>query len=305
MVGLSGLCGHRARGTWHQKAVSQALPCLSAPSSPRSPSVPPALLCSIAPRESIPSHTWLGCPGVGWGGIAPLTPHILLAVVYLCGPPEMLRQIMQLAQRENLTNGDYVFFYLDVFGESLRGDSSRDPFKPWQQSPGQDSGLRKAFQVSCACLPGDGDLPSLALVCEPGCCALLQMVLVITYYEPQNPEYQHFQTQLILRAKQKFGVQLNYSLVSESACVMGRRGPSTWGCDTSPGCRGWDMARGNARGAILGGNSHGDCPPRRVHVGSGVGLWGSGWVRGPGVGVLGPGCSCARGRGCAKVPLGR
>ncbi|KAM6301793.1 atrial natriuretic peptide receptor 2 [Podargus strigoides] len=107
-------------------------------------------------------------------------------VVYLCGPPEMLQQIMQLAQRENLTNGDYVFFYLDVFGESLRGDSARDPFKPWQQSPGQDSGLREAFQ----------------------------MVLVITYYEPQNPEYQHFQTQLILRAKQKFGVQLNYSLMN-------------------------------------------------------------------------------------------
>ncbi|NXX79842.1 ANPRB protein, partial [Urocolius indicus] len=107
-------------------------------------------------------------------------------VVYLCGPPEMLRQIMQLAQRENLTNGDYVFFYLDVFGESLRGDSARDPFKPWQQSLGQDSGLREAFQ----------------------------MVLVITYYEPQNPEYQHFQTQLILRAKQKFGVQLNYSLMN-------------------------------------------------------------------------------------------
>ncbi|NXV20552.1 ANPRB protein, partial [Cepphus grylle] len=107
-------------------------------------------------------------------------------VVYLCGPPEMLRQIMQLAQRENLTNGDYVFFYLDVFGESLRGDSARDPFKPWQQSPGQDSGLREAFQ----------------------------MVLVITYYEPQNPEYQQFQTQLILRAKQKFGVQLNYSLMN-------------------------------------------------------------------------------------------
>ncbi|XP_042694387.1 atrial natriuretic peptide receptor 2 [Centrocercus urophasianus] len=107
-------------------------------------------------------------------------------VVYLCGPPEMLRRIMQLAQRENLTNGDYVFFYVDVFGESLRGDSTRDAFKPWQQGSGQDAGLREAFQT----------------------------VLVITYYEPQNPEYQHFQTQLILRAKQKFGVQLNYSLMN-------------------------------------------------------------------------------------------
>lgn len=81
-------------------------------------------------------------------------------MVYLCGPLEMLRQIMQLAQQENLTNGDYVFFYLDVFGESLRGDSARDPFKPWQESPGQDSGLREAFQVSCTHLPGDRNLPS-------------------------------------------------------------------------------------------------------------------------------------------------
>uniref|UniRef100_A0A8C7EE62 Guanylate cyclase n=1 Tax=Nothoprocta perdicaria TaxID=30464 RepID=A0A8C7EE62_NOTPE len=102
------------------------------------------------------------------------------AVIYLCGPLEMLRRIMQRAQRENLTNGDYVFFYVDVFGESLRGDAARDAFKPWQQGPGHDSGLREAFQS----------------------------VLVITYHEPQNPEYQHFQTQLILRAKENFGMNL-------------------------------------------------------------------------------------------------
>lgn len=42
----------------------------------------------------------------------------------------------------------------------------------------------------------------------------MQTVLVITYHEPQNPEYQHFQTQLILRAKEAFGVELSYSLVS-------------------------------------------------------------------------------------------
>lgn len=88
-----------------------------------------------------------------WGGSCALTPHIP-AVVYLCGPPEMLRRIMQLAQRENLTNGDYVFFYVDVFGESLRGDSARDAFKPWQQGLGQDAGLREAFQVSCTLLRG-------------------------------------------------------------------------------------------------------------------------------------------------------
>jgi len=90
------------------------------------------------------------------------------------------------------------------------------------------------------------------------------MVLVITYYEPQNPEYQRFQTQLILRAKQKFGVQLNYSLVSESPCVMGWWGPSPWGCGTSPGCRGWDTAMGSARGAIPGANDRGQCHPHRM-----------------------------------------
>ncbi|KAM7077847.1 LOW QUALITY PROTEIN: atrial natriuretic peptide receptor 2-like [Ciconia maguari] len=116
----------------------------------------------------------------------PVPPPQHPALVYLCGPPEMLHQIMQLAQQENLTNGDYVVFYLDIFRESLRGNSASNLFKPWQWSLGQDLGLCKAFQ----------------------------MVLVIIYYEPQNPEYQHFQTQLILRAKQKFGVQLDYSLMN-------------------------------------------------------------------------------------------
>lgn len=116
------------------------------------------------------------------------------------------------------------------------------------------------------------------------------MVLVITYYEPQNPEYQHFQTQLILRAKQKFGVQLNYSLVSESPCMMGQWGPSTLGCGTSLVCRGWDMATGNTRGAVAGGNGHGHCQPHRVSACPQcrvMGVWVC--VCGPSVGVLGLG----------------
>ncbi|XP_050799523.1 atrial natriuretic peptide receptor 2 isoform X2 [Gopherus flavomarginatus] len=115
--------------------------------------------------------------------------HFLRAsarVIYVCGPLEMLHQIMRLAQRESLTNGDYVFFYVDVFGESLRASATRDALKPWQNKQSQDVGLRQAFQT----------------------------VLVITYHEPQNPEYQHFQTQLILRAKEEFKVELGYSLMN-------------------------------------------------------------------------------------------
>ncbi|XP_077202778.1 atrial natriuretic peptide receptor 2 isoform X2 [Paroedura picta] len=106
-------------------------------------------------------------------------------VIYICGPLEMLHQIMRLAQYEGMTNGDYVFFYVDVFGESLRAEGLREAAKPWQNKESSEpSTLKDAFQT----------------------------VLVITYHEPQTPEYQHFQNQLILRARAEFGVELNASL---------------------------------------------------------------------------------------------
>ncbi|KAJ7335098.1 hypothetical protein JRQ81_013039 [Phrynocephalus forsythii] len=106
-------------------------------------------------------------------------------VIYLCGPLEMLHQILRLAQDESMTGGDYVFFYVDVFGESLRAEGGRERAKPWQSKEGHDpGGLREAFQT----------------------------VLVITYHEPQNPEYQAFQRQVILRAQRDFHVELNDSL---------------------------------------------------------------------------------------------
>lgn len=74
----------------------------------------------------------------------------LLPVVYICGPLEMLHEILLQAQRENLTNGDYVFFYLDVFGESLRAGPTRSTGRPWQDNRTweQAQALREAFQVS-------------------------------------------------------------------------------------------------------------------------------------------------------------
>lgn len=62
----------------------------------------------------------------------------------------MLHEILLQAQRENLTNGDYVFFYLDVFGESLRSGPTRSTGRPWQdnRTREQAQALREAFQVS-------------------------------------------------------------------------------------------------------------------------------------------------------------
>ena len=44
----------------------------------------------------------------------------------------------------------------------------------------------------------------------------VQTVLVITYREPPNPEYQEFQNRLLIRAREDFGVELAPSLVSRS-----------------------------------------------------------------------------------------
>ncbi|XP_060092465.1 atrial natriuretic peptide receptor 2-like [Heteronotia binoei] len=91
---------------------------------------------------------------------------------------------MRLAQAQNMTNGDYVFFYLDLFGKSLQADGHREAKKPWQSKERQNAGdLREAFQT----------------------------VLVITAHEPQTPEYQRFQSQRILLAQRDFGVVLNDS----------------------------------------------------------------------------------------------
>ncbi|KAL8202592.1 UNVERIFIED_CONTAM: hypothetical protein K2H54_019644 [Gekko kuhli] len=106
-------------------------------------------------------------------------------VVYILGPLEMLQEIMHLAQAQKMTNGDYVFIYVDISGASLRAEGHREAAKPWQSKESQDTGgLREAFQT----------------------------VLVVTSHEPQTPEYRRFQNEVILRAQRDFGVALNDSL---------------------------------------------------------------------------------------------
>ncbi|XP_077201993.1 atrial natriuretic peptide receptor 2-like [Paroedura picta] len=105
-------------------------------------------------------------------------------VVYINAPFELFQQMMRLAQAQNMTNGDYVFIYLDLFGESLDAPGHCETVKPWQSKEGRDSGgLQEAFQT----------------------------VLIITFHQPQTPEYQRFQSKLILRAQRDFGVSLNDS----------------------------------------------------------------------------------------------
>ncbi|GAB5579897.1 atrial natriuretic peptide receptor 2 isoform X2 [Prionailurus iriomotensis] len=145
-------------------------------------------------------------------------------IVYICGPLEMLHEILLQAQRENLTNGDYVFFYLDVFGESLRAGPTRSTGRPWQdnRTREQAQALREAFQgVTEQTLPTPPQPPSFKfcprvgeyykyVIKDPNA----PTVLVITYREPPNPEYQEFQNRLLIRAREDFGVELAPSLMN-------------------------------------------------------------------------------------------
>uniref|UniRef100_A0A8C7DB17 Guanylate cyclase n=1 Tax=Oncorhynchus kisutch TaxID=8019 RepID=A0A8C7DB17_ONCKI len=101
-------------------------------------------------------------------------------IVYICGPPDTFLKIMKLFQSEIPDPENYAIFYLDVFAESL---TER---KPW--------------------------LNNDSLWIDP--IKVFKSVLVITYREPDNPEYKQFQDELHIRAQKDFDVNIEPSLVS-------------------------------------------------------------------------------------------
>ncbi|TRY88007.1 hypothetical protein DNTS_013002, partial [Danionella cerebrum] len=102
-------------------------------------------------------------------------------IVYICGPLLTFFQIMKLFEEEVKNSEDYAIFYLDVFAESLSGDVP----VPWQASDTQWNDAIKLFQS----------------------------VFIVTYREPDSPEYTAFRKELHKRATQDFNVQLEPSMM--------------------------------------------------------------------------------------------
>uniref|UniRef100_A0AAX7T4N3 Guanylate cyclase n=1 Tax=Astatotilapia calliptera TaxID=8154 RepID=A0AAX7T4N3_ASTCA len=84
--------------------------------------------------------------------------------------------------RENLTHEQYVFFYLDVFADSLKSEHRQ----PWRRGDREDAIAKEAFQN----------------------------VKILTYREPQNPEYQEFVQNLKADAKDMFNYTIEDSLMN-------------------------------------------------------------------------------------------
>uniref|UniRef100_A0A7N5JIA4 Guanylate cyclase n=1 Tax=Ailuropoda melanoleuca TaxID=9646 RepID=A0A7N5JIA4_AILME len=69
-------------------------------------------------------------------------------VIYICSSPDAFRTLMLLAMEAGLSGEDYVFFHLDLFGQSLQGAHGLAPHRPWERGDGQDISAHQAFQVN-------------------------------------------------------------------------------------------------------------------------------------------------------------
>ncbi|KAG7469514.1 hypothetical protein MATL_G00129560 [Megalops atlanticus] len=103
-------------------------------------------------------------------------------VVYVCCSRDIFRQLMVRFRKAGLPQEEYVFFYIDVFGGSL----DTQPAYPWAG--------------------GDAD--------DPIAKAAFQSVKILTYREPQNPEYRAFVEDLKTDAKRMFNFTVEDSLMN-------------------------------------------------------------------------------------------
>ncbi|XP_071355558.1 atrial natriuretic peptide receptor 1 [Trachinotus anak] len=102
-------------------------------------------------------------------------------VVYLCCSWDILRTLMVQFWKEGVELAEYVFFFIDLFAEGLGG---RGPVRPWYRGDQDDHTARHTFRS----------------------------VKVLTYLEPQNPEYLQFVQTLKSDAKKMFNFTIEDSL---------------------------------------------------------------------------------------------
>uniref|UniRef100_A0A6Q2ZFK7 Guanylate cyclase n=1 Tax=Esox lucius TaxID=8010 RepID=A0A6Q2ZFK7_ESOLU len=111
--------------------------------------------------------------------IGPVLPKVLDVLRQrICGP----LSVVQFRVR-GLPSEDYVFFFIDLFGHSLR----EEPARPWHRGDAHDRQAKEAFRVSLG---------------------------ILTYNEPQNPEYREFVANLKTDAMKMFNFTVEDSLMN-------------------------------------------------------------------------------------------
>ncbi|XP_073419117.1 atrial natriuretic peptide receptor 1 isoform X2 [Dendrobates tinctorius] len=118
-------------------------------------------------------------------------PLIDSGVVYICCSPDTFRKLMLQVYDQGLCSGDYVFFYVDIFGASLQGTKFPDVKRPWYRGDPDDDKAQKAFQA----------------------------VMIITIKEPDNSEYQEFLHDLRIYAR-RFNYTMESTLMNTVAAAF-------------------------------------------------------------------------------------
>ncbi|KAJ8000203.1 hypothetical protein DPEC_G00202400 [Dallia pectoralis] len=103
-------------------------------------------------------------------------------VVYTFVPWDVFRRLMVQFWMRGLPSEDYVFFFIDLFGHSLR----EQPARPWYRGDAHDHQAKQAFRS----------------------------VKILTYKEPQNPEYKDFVANLKMDAMKMFNFTVEDSLMN-------------------------------------------------------------------------------------------
>ncbi|XP_029306918.1 LOW QUALITY PROTEIN: atrial natriuretic peptide receptor 1-like [Cottoperca gobio] len=103
-------------------------------------------------------------------------------VMFVCCSPDIFRKLMVEFRQADLPHEQYVFFYIDVFGDSLKSTHGQ----PWARGDEDDAVARDAFQS----------------------------VKILTYREPQNPEYRAFVNNLKTDARNMFNYTIEDSLMN-------------------------------------------------------------------------------------------
>lgn len=63
--------------------------------------------------------------------------------MFVCCSPDIFRKLMVQFRREDLPHEQFVFFYIDVFGDSLNSKHGQ----PWARGDEDDALAKEAFQV--------------------------------------------------------------------------------------------------------------------------------------------------------------
>ncbi|KAI5618230.1 atrial natriuretic peptide receptor 1, partial [Silurus asotus] len=103
-------------------------------------------------------------------------------VVFVCCAPDDFRELMVNFRKANFPQEEFVFIYIDIFGRTV----ASLPAQPWFRGDADDDLAKEAYQS----------------------------VKILTYREPQNPEYKAFVTDLKRNAKKMFNFTVEDSLMN-------------------------------------------------------------------------------------------